>query len=119
MFLSKKEDYSDWIIITAFYSALHYTRALMIPVIVDGEHIDDFEVLFKKTKRDDDGRHGFQKRYVMTHFPEITYEYSRLHDLSITARYSKYNFTRNTSSPSMEKLNTIKRYVESKKIAAK
>lgn len=44
--LCSKPSYSDWVITTAFYSAIHYVRHLMLPVIVNGKSYSDFEHFF-------------------------------------------------------------------------
>lgn len=114
-YLSKKEIFSDWIITTAFYAALHYTRAIMLPCEHDGHVITDFEVYYSKCKDLGEGRHGFQKKYVLINFPEISNAYSRLHDLSVTARYTRFEFGRDTSLTAMSHMNLIKDFSLRKK----
>lgn len=110
-YLGKKESFGDWVITTAFYSAMHYVRHLMIPVTIDGITYNDFEYLFAKKKSIMEGRHGFMKSYVVSNFPGIAFEYSRLHDMSTTARYTSYTYTREQANQAKEYMETIKQYV--------
>lgn len=113
-FLSKKEDYGDWIITTAFYSAIHFVRYLMIPAILsDGTVINCFEALFYAQKGEKEGRHGFQNRYVSANITEIAVEYKQLHDWCNQARYFNYNQPRNLAQQAKDNLNTIKKHVVS------
>lgn len=110
-YLGKKESFGDWVITTAFYSAMHYVRHLMVPATIDGVTYNDFECLFAKKKSIMEGRHGFMKSYVVSNFPEIAFEYSRLHDMSTTARYTSYTYTREQANQAKGYMETIKQYV--------
>ena len=110
-YLGKKEAFGDWVITTAFYSAMHYVRHLMVPVTIDGITYNDFECLFVKMKSIMEGRHGFMKSYVVSNFPEIALEYSKLHDMSTTARYTSYTYTREQAKQAKGYMENIKLYV--------
>lgn len=110
-YLGKKEAFGDWVITTAFYSAMHYVRHLMVPVTIDGITYNDFECLFAKMKSIMEGRHGFMKSYVVSNFPEIALEYSRLYDMSTTARYTSYTYTREQAKQAKGYMENIKLYV--------
>ena len=115
-FISKKEDYGDWIITTAFYSAIHYVRYLMLPVnLKNGTEINCFEALFNIQRGSVEGRHGFQNRYVTTKITEIAIEYKQLHDWCNQARYFEYNQPRVLSKQAKENLLTIKKHIVSVK----
>lgn len=115
-FLSKKPDFSDWIITTAFYSAVHYVRYLLLPY-TDGTTIFDcFETLFTSKKYPNEGRHGFSSRFVKEQHPNIYIEYKQLHDYSNTARYFNYSFPRETSTAARELLDSVKIYVLETKV---
>lgn len=111
-FISKKEDYSDWIITTAFYSAIHFVRHLMIPVIMpNGDIKNCFEDFFTCQRSGMEGRHGFQNRYVSTNLKTIAVEYKQLHDWCNQARYFEYNQPRVLSKQAKENLMAIKQHV--------
>jgi len=112
-YLNKKPEFSDWIITTAFYAALHYVRHKIIPYVhtdLSGNQkkYDDFETLFDNFKKEQEGRHGFQKRFVEEHLPKIRYQYQRLHELCQNARYYNYQYTRHDSEKAREYLKIIK-----------
>jgi hypothetical protein len=114
-YLSKKQDFGDWIITTAFYSALHFTRHKLLPVEhtnKDGttETYNDFETWYRTAKREYEGRHGFQIRMVKDRLVKIDFEYARLHEASENARYKNQDFDRKHVNQLKEYLSTIKRF---------
>ena len=62
-----------------------------------------------------EGRHGFMKSYVVVNFPEIGLDYCRLHDMSTTARYTNYMYTREQANTSKVYLENIRKYVAQRK----
>ena len=96
-YLCLHPEFSDWIITTAFYSAIHYIRHRMFPFeaqLKNGKihKFDDFESLFNSFRKDGEGRHGFQLNWVRDHYGGISRHYRRLHELSNEARYFNYEF---------------------------
>ena len=96
LYLCQKPEFCDWIITTAFYSAIHYVRFRMLPFEVTYKTTktvySEFESLFNALRKDNEGRHGFQLKWVGTHYSEIKFSYRRLHELSNEARYINYQF---------------------------
>lgn len=114
-YLGKKEIYSDWVITTAFYSSMHYVRHLIIPITKNGKEYSDFESLFCDLKSPMEGRHGFLRNYVLMNYSSIGYEYCKLHDMSTTARYTQYVYTRNQAKVAKSYLEKIKNLVNTTK----
>lgn len=114
-YLGKKEDYGDWVITSAFYAAVHFVRYLMIPCKVEGKRYTDFDELCRSQKGAGEGRHGFQRSYVQLNYPDIDFEYSKLHDMAVISRYRKYDYTREQSNIAKEYMLAIKKYAETKK----
>lgn len=116
-YLRIKPDYLDWVITTAFYSALHYVRFKMLPQKVTrptGEvEINDFETFYSLCKKPHQGRHGFQSEQVDNLFPNISAEYSQLKDMCETARYKNYKYDRKISNLAFDRLQTIKNFCSS------
>lgn len=111
-YVSKKEEFCDWIITTAFYSAVHYVRHYMLPIKhTNGVTYDCFEKYFSSSKYADEGRHGFQNRFVTHNIPEIAAEYKQLHDWCTNARYFEYNQPRNLSNYAKDNLKQIKKHI--------
>jgi hypothetical protein len=114
-YLNKKPEFSDWIITTAFYAALHYVRHKIIPYVnvdLSGNHkiFNDFESLFENFRKEYEGRHGFQKRFVEENMRIIRFEYQRLHELCQNARYYNYQYNRDDSEKARKYLKIIKDY---------
>lgn len=114
-YLGKKESYSDWVITTAFYSAIHFVRHLMLPHVEGGITYTTYEALFSRKKAPTDGRHGFQSTFVILNYSDIEFEYQRLYDFSVNARYLNYKYTRAEASQAKAYLQIIKAYVSSQK----
>lgn len=119
-YLSKEPEFCDWIITTAFYSAIHYIRHAMFPhqiQLKDGKAhtFNEFESLFNNLKRDGEGRHGFQLNWVRDNYSEISKNYRRLHELSNEARYFNYQFPAEKIIPEVNgHLKAIRRFCKSK-----
>jgi len=114
-YLNKKPEFSDWIITTAFYAALHYVRHKIIPYVktdLSGNRrtFSDFESLFENFRKEQEGRHGFQKRFVEENLHIIRFEYQRLHELCQNARYYNYQYNRDDSEKARSYLKKIKDY---------
>lgn len=114
-YLGKSKDYGDWVITTSFYAAVHFVRHLMLPCEINGVEYTDFDVLCKEHKGFGEGRHGFQRTYVQLNYPEIDFEYSKLHDMAVISRYRKFEYTREQSNMAKEYMQDIKKYIESVK----
>jgi hypothetical protein len=74
---------------------------------------ESIDVLFLNYRRDGEGRHGFQCRWVGEKFPEIQFEYKRLYELSKNARYFDYKYNRKDSERARKYLEKIKSFCES------
>jgi len=76
-YLCKEPEFCDWIITTAFYSAIHFIRHRMLPYDVQLKNgnthkFENFESLFNSLKKDGEGRHGFQLKWVRDHYGVIS-----------------------------------------------
>ncbi|MDR0305658.1 MAG: hypothetical protein LBI42_02350 [Chitinispirillales bacterium] len=110
-YLNKKSEFADWVITTAFYSALHFLRGKLFPLefgngsrkieIVD---FDDYCIKNGTTA----GKHETLSNLVGEHLPELYAHYSKLKSLSWTARYNCYEYDRDLSNHALEKLELIK-----------
>lgn len=114
-YIGKKPEYSDWVVTTAFYSAIHYIRHLLLPMNEGGLTYNTFEALFSRKRTSQEGRHGFQSRMVQAMYAEIRYEYEKLHDMSNNARYLNYAYVREEAMLAKGYLSKIKEFTLSKK----
>jgi hypothetical protein len=113
-YLRIKPDYLDWVITTAFYSAMHYVRHKMMPqtvMLASGSVVfSDFESFYHACKTPHQGRHGFQAEKVNSLFSEISAEYTHLKDMCETARYINYKYDRETANIAYDRLLKIKQF---------
>lgn len=112
-YLDKKESFSDWIITTAFYSALHFVKFKIFPLkykTSNGKEIEitDMEMYSRVTGIRNLSKHQMLADLVSQHLPDISPEYNSLKDMSWTARYAKYQYGRDISNKAKKDLEKIK-----------
>ncbi|MDR2591321.1 MAG: hypothetical protein LBC59_00745 [Chitinispirillales bacterium] len=110
-YLNKKPENADWVITTAFYAALHFVRSKIFPftATVDGKDITiaDFNSYCLK-KQISSGKHRALFELVEEKMPQLADKFNHLKDISWTARYNRYEYTREVSNFALEELDAIK-----------
>lgn len=115
-YLSGKANFCDWIVTTAFYSALHYVRHLMLPYTDSkGVTYTNFEHLYSATNCNNENKHAFVKKFVRNNHKLISVQYNQLYDLSHSARYVSYQIPRKTANEAKDLLAIIKKHVTDSK----
>lgn len=118
-YLDSSNNFPDWVITTSFYSSLHYLRHRIFPfkVILDKKNpsvkIDTFDEFhsFESSQGRKLGRHERFRCLVEKKCPvEIAACYSKLLDLSFSARYSEYNYDTSFAIDAKAKLKEIKEF---------
>ncbi|MGM0503935.1 MAG: hypothetical protein ACQESQ_04890 [Bacteroidota bacterium] len=114
-YLDKKPEFTDWVITTAFYSALHFVRYKIFPINIklnSGKRlkISDFEHYFRINNPMDLSKHSLLSNLVEEKHPEIADDYNKLRDISWSARYSNYKYPRKISNDAKKRLEKIKNY---------
>lgn len=113
-YLDKKPDFADWVITTAFYSALHFVRFKIFPITIQKKDknikITDFENYFRINNPLNLSKHSLLSNLVEEFHPEIANDYSKLRDISWTARYNNYKYSREVSNEAKKRLDKIKSY---------
>lgn len=111
-YLDKKPDFADWVITTAFYSALHYVRYKIFPIERQTSNakrkFKDFEQYYQTNNPANLSKHALLSELVEEFNPNIAVDYNRLKDLSWTARYNNYKFGRDVSNDAKKRLENIK-----------
>jgi hypothetical protein len=117
-YLNKKEEFSDWVITTAFYSALHFVRYKIFPLRSTnrGKQItyNDFEQCYRYDNPANLPKHEFLVEKVTEHIPEIASHYAFLHDTCKNARYINYKYSREVSSKAVKYLKNIEEVCSTK-----
>lgn len=113
-YLDKKPEFADWVITTAFYSALHYVRYKIFPIFIERDSkkikIKDFENYFRINNPLNLSKHSLLSNLVEEKHSKIANDYNKLRDISWSARYSNYKYPREVSNDSKKRLERIKEY---------
>ena len=110
-----EKEYWDWVITTAFYSALHYVLSAVFPLKETkngkAKTYPDFNTYYKEIRRPwyDPGRHKVTSDLVAAHISAIVGEYNALKDAAWAARYNNYHSTRGEAEAALSWLGDIKR----------
>lgn len=113
-YLFKERGFEDWVITTAFYSALHYCRHKLFPMEVaindkkeTARNFEDYCRLNNIFKN----KHSILRRLIEDLLPVyIAATYNQLMDTCFTARYVKYKHSIKVARLAQKRLNAIKLY---------
>ncbi len=113
-FLNDKTDYSDWIITTSFYSAIHYLRHFIFPLKFvhnrqdyTAENFDEYCRITGNNRK----KHKVMRTLVEEECKmDIAAAYNNLMDVCFTARYTRYQFSKKTAQLAVRRLNVIRNY---------
>lgn len=116
-FLYDNGNYNDWVVTTAFYSALHFVRHKIFPLTkYDAENgnyktFDDFEQYLSWLSNPKPNKHRELKKLVYEHseLTPIYGRYLRLFDLCRIARYHNYKTLQEKANIARENLKEIKK----------
>lgn len=104
-YLSKKPDFTDWVITTAFYSALHFAEHKIFPF----NTYTSFDNYYRANSANTN-KHKALVDLVEKKLPDIARYYNYLRDLSWTARYQNYKYERKECLIAQNHLKQIKEY---------
>ncbi|NLW30304.1 MAG: hypothetical protein GXY77_02480 [Fibrobacter sp.] len=93
------QKYPDWMITTAFYSALHFIDSKIFPTDIECNNkkikcssIDNYFAILKRRSADIPPKHVIRKQLACKQMnSDISSRFERLSNASSTARYSNYN----------------------------
>lgn len=90
--LLEEGKYNDWVITTAFYSAVQFIEFTLFPLVVNKVEYSDFDEYYEtKSNNGFPNKHNIRKRLVSDKIPSIRSHYRELLDDCHTARYYCYN----------------------------
>ncbi len=117
-FIAHKQDFADWVVITAFYSAMHFVDHKMFPLPMktdDGHRfklktIDEYK-LFVKSEKD---KHSVRVDLVKDKCPLIKAQFFWLYNTCKTARYMSYEFPkpREIATLAKDNLSAVKKFCD-------
>jgi len=83
--------YRDWVVTTAFYSAVQYIEYTIFPLVLKKVEYSDFDEYYEaKSNNGFPNKHNIRKRLVSEQLPKIRTQYRDLLDECHTARYYTY-----------------------------
>lgn len=111
-FLLKSNKFNDWVITTAFYSALHFVQHEIFPVDENGETYLDLNIYYAKVLKKKNKRitkHFATIQLVTSKLPKCSPYYRWLHDACMSARYTNYNVSVEKAKQAREYLKLLKK----------
>lgn len=103
-------NYNDWVITTAFYSAVHYVEHALFPLIEDGVEYPTFNEYWQINFHPIHvSKHDCKKRLVKRYLPAVKTQYRELCDDCMNSRYNDYNVSDYNAQQSIKKAESIKK----------
>lgn len=95
--LHAQKNCEDWVVTTAFYSALHYIQSKIFPFNHNGVEIRSLEGAHKNEDLKRANKHATMLNLVRLMLPAQSTSYRFLHDNCHHARYTNYKVNRETA----------------------
>jgi len=110
--LHLENNFPDWVIVSAFYSALHYSEYELFPFGVGTGIYQNFDEYYKVFKMAKDNKHNARLRLVYSCIDASAgTAYNWLKQNCWSARYYDYLFDETEAANALEKLNTLKSHL--------
>lgn len=110
-FLAAAQTWPDWVVTTAFYSALHYVRGFLFPLAVGDNTYKHFDEYWERTR--DEFRQDKHQRLcqlVFEHLPAAYDAYRFLMNEARTARYNEYQTPASVAEAARRELATVREH---------
>jgi|SRR5579872_2772865 len=107
--LIEVKGYNDWVVTTAFYSALQYMQGKIFPLVAEGRtyhSFDSYYIHYKKSSRAE--KHRARIELVQRHLPQAEGAYRWLYDTCMKARYYNYKISDARALKAKEYLGIVK-----------
>ena len=116
-------DFSDWVITTAFYTALQFVSYKVFPIQVNAPErkttsLNDISQFSNYSNPKRLSRHELMDQLVAKHCGDISEDYSWLMDMSMTSRYTNYQQPKQVASKAVTLMQKIKKYCIAQKATA-
>ena len=113
-YLLESGKYNDWVITTAFYSALHYVHYELFPLKHQNNLYNNFNSYYDSicdylNVKSRPSKHSVTIELVHTKLPNCNRFFRWLHDECFNARYKNYTVTCEKANMAMKYLCNIKR----------
>lgn len=110
-FLLGSGKFQDWVVTTAFYSALHFVHYEIFPLEEDGEDYPNFDIYcykMSKTRKKFKTKHHLTKELVSTYIPNANGYYRWLFDNCMNSMYKSYKVSENEAQRARDFLSKLK-----------
>lgn len=104
--LLKEGEYYDWVVTTAFYSAIHFVEDTLLPCELNGSTCTNIRDV--KNALNQKGRHAARERLVANKIASDSFRYKWLDDQSRNSRYITYKINKAFAEKALEHLSKIK-----------
>jgi len=114
-YLLKSGEFNDWVVTTAFYSAMHYLQYELFPKTINGIKYLDFETYYDKEvkhKKIGINKHAAMSLLVSEHLLSAAPFYRQLLDSCWNARYKDYQISYIIAQKARENLTNLKSFLK-------
>jgi len=115
-YLIEAGNFRDWVVTTAFYSALHYIEYELFPLQDGGNQYESFPLYYRNVlvpnaikEELEINKHEALIGLVKDKLAHIYANYKWLHDSCMNARYNRYTVSRTISKKARISLSEIKK----------
>lgn len=108
--LLQSGQFSDWVVTTAFYAAMHYLYHQIFPLTTGGKKFVNFEQYYQSLPDKKPNKHQATLTLVYKELNGAYTAYKWLHDNCFTARYHDYQIFPPIANTAMNRLLTVKRF---------
>lgn len=109
--LLEQDKWNDWVVTTAFYSALHYVECRIFPFKSNGIEYKNFDQYYVARKEFGDtskNKHDSKVNLVFQRLRKAHPAYRYLKDNCLSARYNQYNVSLDSAKEARKKLAIVK-----------
>ena len=110
--LLEQGTYYDWVLTTAFYSALHFVNHQLFPFTYNGNSYANFDLYYDAEIINKKGpkmsKHAATIDLVSNHLIACYSPYKNLYDMCMTSRYNNYHVTKAKASKARSYLSAVK-----------
>jgi hypothetical protein len=103
--LHSQRKYNDWVLTTAFYSAIHYFDHKIFPLSADSKKFESLDSCLKHFRAY--GRHDCRKKIISRFLPKLLNNYNYLDKNCRNARYIDYQVNDTKAALAIIKLEEI------------
>ena len=118
-YLHKSGGFPDWVITTAFYSALQFIKYKIFPLKIDENTFNNLDAYrdYMVTNYDNHGTssHSILRKLLNKQFKKIAAPYNELYDACQNARYVEYDVSPEEVELALKNLAEIKKFCNTNK----